>query len=103
MRKKLNIWNDPWFLVFLMLCFGALISIGIISYIDPRSSRISIEKRPKSLTKENSKPSECDFWYNRGVKDSTPVLNCQTSWKEFYEGYFPNENQICYCNGYYRR
>lgn len=97
-----NSFKNPWVIGYFLVVFISLL-IGVIYVIDSRSS---IGKKPGSYIEETSyptiekKPSECSFWFNIGVKDWTPVLDCRISWREFYEGYFPNENQVCYCNGY---
>ena len=125
MRKNLNFWNDPWFLGFSMLCFGVLISIGIISYIDPRSSRISIEKRPKSLTEEKSKSSNerkstnynmCmstdtgKDYYRLGVRSGNEDSQVYRDCKGYYDSFVKPQlsssegNGIvtigCFCEGY---
>jgi len=98
MEKKLNWWNDPLFVGLSSLCLVVIICFLIIGitnvdftkYKSSESSNPTIEK----------KTSECNFWYNRGVKDWTPVLDCRIFWREFYEGYFPIENRVCFCDGF---
>ncbi len=125
MRKILNSSNDPWFVGFSILCLFVIISIGILSYINPRSSKILIEKRPKTIIgdKSNSRNERNSSNYNicmstdtgkdyyrlgvrSGNEDSQVYRDCKDYFDSFVKPQLSSSegNGIvtigCFCSGY---
>ena len=125
MRKILNLSNDPWFVGVSILCVFVIISIGILSYINPRSSKILIEKRPEKIIGEkpksrNERNSSIDNtctdtdtgneYYRLGIRSGNEDSQVYRDCKDYFDSFVKPQlsssegNGVvmigCFCSGY---